>query len=64
MLSSAVSFPSEKLFYITHSNRPFPSSKISHFQNEANRKTHKENDFLWMRIKTHFHIDGFALSFA
>ena len=42
--------------------RPFSSSKYSHFQNEAKCKTFPvKTSFLWVRIKTHFHISGFAL---
>ena len=43
----------------------FPSSKISHFQNEAKCKTFLvKMSFICMRIKRHFHISSFAPSFA
>ena len=42
-------------------NKPFPSSKKSHFQHKASCKT----SFICMRIKkSHFHINGYALNFA
>ena len=44
---------------------PFPSSKTSHFQNEAKYKSFLvKMSFNCMRIKTDFHINGFALSVA
>ena len=44
-------------------NRPFLSSKIYHFQNEAKCKTNVvKMSFIYIRIKNHFHINGFALS--
>ena len=44
-------------------NRPFLSSKIDHFQNEAKCKTNVvKMSFIYIRIKNHFHINGFALS--
>ena len=46
-------------------NRPFPSSKKSHFQNEAKCETFVEKmSFICIIIKNHFHINGFALSLA
>ena len=48
-----------------NSNRPFRSSKNSHFQNEVKCKTFVvEMSFIYMRIKTHSNIIGFALSVA
>ena len=44
-------------------NRPFPSSKKFHFQNEAKCETFVvEMSFICIIIKTHFHNKGFALS--
>jgi len=44
-------------------NRPFLSSESSHFQKEAKCKTNVvKMSFIYMRIKNHFHINGFALS--
>ena len=46
-------------------NRPFPSSKNSHFQNEAKCETFVvKMSFICIIIKNHFHINGFALSLA
>ena len=46
-------------------NRPFPSSKKSHFQNEDKCQTFVvKMSFICIIIKTHFHINGFALSLA
>ena len=46
-------------------NWPFPSSKNSHFRNEAKLKTFLvKMKFICMRIKNHSHINGFALSLA
>ena len=46
-------------------NRPFPSSKKSHFQNEAKCETFVvEMSFICIIIENHFHINGFALSLA
>ena len=43
----------------------FQSAKISHFRNEAKCKTFLVKiSFICMRIKRHFHINGFAPSFA
>ena len=44
-------------------NTPFPSSKNSHFENEAMYKTFPVS-FTCMKIKNHFHINGFAISLA
>ena len=45
------------------SNRPFPSSKKFHFQNEAKCETFVvEMSFNYDANKTHFHYKGFALS--
>ena len=44
-------------------NRPFPSSKKSHFQNEAKCETFVvKMSFICIIIKNHFHINSFALS--
>ena len=44
-------------------NRPFPSSKKSHFQNEAKCEAiDMEITFNYYANKTHFHNKGFALS--
>ena len=46
-------------------NRPFPSSETSHFQNKAKCKTFlAKMSFICMRIKIHFHSNGFVLIFA
>ena len=46
-------------------NWPFPSSKNSHFRNEAKFKTFLvKMKFICMRIKNYFHINGFTLSLA
>ena len=46
-------------------NRPFPSFKKSHFQNEAKCETFVvKMSFFCIIIKNHFHINGFALSLA
>ena len=46
-------------------NRPFPSSKKFHFQNEAKCETFVvEMSFNYDANKTHFHNKGFALSLA
>ena len=45
-------------------NRPFSSYKNPHFQIEAKCTTSLvETSFIWMRMKTHFHINGWALRF-
>ena len=47
------------------SNRPFPSSKKFHFQNEAKCETFVvKMSFICIIIKNHFHVNGFALSLA
>ena len=50
----------------TKKNSPFPSSKTSHFQNEAKCKTFlvKIPEFYLHWNKKHFHKYGFALSLA
>ena len=51
--------------YIAMVNRPFPSSKNSHFQSEAKCKTSLvKMSFICMGIKHHFQINCFALSLA
>ena len=46
-------------------NRPFPSSKKSHFQNEAKCETFVvKMSFICIIIKNNFRINGFALSLA
>ena len=46
-------------------NRPFPSSKKSHFQNGAKCETFVgKMSFICIIIKTHFPFNGFALSLA
>ena len=53
------------LINIFHTNRPFPSSKKFHFQNEAKCETFVvEMSFNYDANKTHFHNKGFALSLA
>ena len=48
-----------------YANRPFPSSKKSHFENEAKCETFLVKiSFICIIIKNHFHINGFALSLA
>ena len=43
----------------------FPCSKKSHLQNEAKCETFVvKMSFICMRMKNHFHINGFALSLA
>ena len=47
----------------TDFNRPFPSFRKTHFQNEAKCKTFVvKMSFICIIIKNHFHINGFALS--
>ena len=49
--------------YRPAANRPFPSSKKSHFQNEAKCETFVvKMSFICMIIKNNFHINGLALS--
>ena len=44
-------------------NRPLPSSKTPHFQNEAKCRTFlMKMSFICMRIKNHFHIKGWVLN--
>ena len=51
--------------FLSRANRPFPSSKTSHFQNEAKCETFVvKMSFICIIIKNHFHINGFALSLA
>ena len=46
-------------------NTPFPSSKISNFQNEAKCETFVlKMSFICIIIKNHFRINGLALSIA
>ena len=46
-------------------NRPFPSSKKSHLQNEAKCETFVVKiSFICIIIKNHFHINGLALGLA
>ena len=55
------SLPSSKV--VLYENRPFPSSKKFHFQNEAKCETFVvEMSFNYDANKTHFHNKGFALS--
>ena len=47
----------------SYSNRPLPSSKNPHFQNEAKCATFLvKMSFICMRMKNHFHIKGCALN--
>ena len=47
------------MYESTPFNRPFPSSKNSHFLHEAKCKTFVVKiSFICMRIKNHFHING------
>ena len=58
---------SDNWFYIFSRmvNRPFPSSKKSHFQNEVKCETFVvKMSFICIIVKNHFHINGFALSLA
>ena len=51
--------------YIGSYRRPFPSSKNSHFQNEAKCKTFVVIiSVICMRKKNHLHINGFVLNLA
>ena len=48
----------------TQENRPFLSSKISHFQSEANCKTFLvKMSLIRLTVKNHFHTNGFACTF-
>ena len=50
---------------VNANNRPFPSSKESHFQNEAKCETFVvKMRNVCIIIENHFHIYGFALSLA
>ena len=54
-----------KIFLFRHkqANRPFPSSKKSHFQNEAKCEAIDMKMISYSHAnKTHFHNTGFALS--
>ena len=45
------------------SNRPISSSKNPHFQNKAKSTTFLvKMSFIYMRLKNHFHIKGWALN--
>ena len=52
--------------YAKNQNRPFPSSKNSHLQNEAKCKTFVvKMSFICMRItSSNFHVNGFTISLA
>ena len=53
------------VYDLSAANRPFSSSKISHFQNETNWKTFLvKMSFICMRITNHFHISSFAHSLS
>ena len=46
-------------------NRPFPSSTNSYFKKGANCETLAvQMGFICVRIKSHFHVNGFALNLA
>ena len=46
-------------------NRPFPSSRNSHFKKGAKCETFAvQMSFICVRIKSYFHIIGFALNLA
>ena len=48
---------------LLHLNRPYPSSWIPHFQNEAKCSTFLvKMSFISMKIKNHFHIKGWELN--
>ena len=52
-----------RITWMTTLNRPLPSSKNSHFQNEAKCTTFLvKMSFICMRKKNHFHIKGWALN--
>ena len=43
-------------------NRPFPRSRNSHFKNGAKCETFAvQMSFICLRIKSYFHINGFAI---
>ena len=49
----------------SYANRPFPSSKNSHIQNEGKCNTFLvKMSFICKRIKNYFHVNGFSLSLA
>ena len=53
------------LHWIPQYNRPLPSSKNPHFQNEAKCTTFLvEMCFICTRMKNHFHNKGWALNFV
>ena len=53
----------DAIAFWSFNNRPFPSSKKSHFQNEAKCETFVvKMSFICIIIENHFHINGFALS--
>ena len=61
--SPPILFFSEEEKRRLHLNRPFPSSKKSHFQNEAKCETFLvKMSFICIIIKNHFHINGLGLS--
>ena len=63
LMSSTPISISHRLYRCRYSNRPFPSSKKSHFQNEAKCETFVvKMTFICIIIENHFHINGFALS--
>ena len=58
-------FQSGYFFFTFDRNRPFPSSKKTHFQNEVKCETFVvKMSFICIIVKNHFHINGFALSLA
>ena len=66
MESITGSFPfCSRLIAVFTSPRSFPSSKKSHFQNEAKCKTFfVAMSFIYLKIKNCFHSNGFAVGFA
>ena len=59
----SLSFTESKPVSIKSLNRPFPSSKKSHFESEAKCEAiDMEMIFNYDANKTHFHNKGFALS--
>ena len=44
--------------------RPLLNSYNSHLQNEAKCETFLVKSYICLRIKNHFHVNGFALSLA
>ena len=60
-----LSTPLRGVYDLSAANRPFPSSKSSHFQNETNCKTFLvKMSFICMIITNHFHISSFAHSLS